>query len=166
MATVNKSGNYQLKSTDVDVSITAGPTATVTIVPPIPYTVNGQRFLTLYPAQSVSLKLSQKNWSTSNSYTASQIANIPFESVTATNTQQAINQLAAGAYMIDTFYTVAGQNTYTRTALMNKTVVTVNYGNMVLIPSQWTKPYASTQFTLTDTSFPVEDGTYVTIFYR
>ena len=61
---VEKSGNYQLSVSDVDIQITAGAVATVKIVPPIPYSINRERFITILPAQSVILKLNTtaKNW--------------------------------------------------------------------------------------------------------
>jgi len=62
--TVSRSSNYQLLVSDVDIQITAGATATVKIVPPIPYSVDRQRSITILPAQSVVLKLNTtaKNW--------------------------------------------------------------------------------------------------------
>lgn len=59
---VEKSGSYQLSVSDTDIQITAGAIATVKIVPPIPYSINGQRSITILPAQSIVLKLNSKNW--------------------------------------------------------------------------------------------------------
>jgi hypothetical protein len=214
MVTVNTSGSYQLKTTDVDITISTGAIATVVIVPPIPYTIGGQKSVTLLPAQSITLKLNQKNWAISGNtqannippleankylsndgtrllwraiisgvssvfgrtgnvtaqdgdYTASQVTFVPSGNITATNVQDAIEQLnTQSEHTVDPFYTVALQTAYTIPELANTTVIQVQYGNMMLIPTQWDKPFSSDIFTFTDTSFPVEDGTYVVIKYK
>lgn len=62
--TVNivKTGNFYLSVSDTDIQITAGAIATVKIIPPVPYSINGQRSINILPAQSVVLKLNAKNW--------------------------------------------------------------------------------------------------------
>lgn len=66
---------------------------------------------------------------------------------------------------IDQFTTVANQTAYTRPVLENRTVWIAVDDNVVLKPSQFSKPYASSVFTLLDNSFPVDAGHTITIFY-
>lgn len=60
--TINKTGKYYLQVTDSAIEIRAGVLATITIVPPVPYTVNRQQTLTLLPSNSIVLQLNVRNW--------------------------------------------------------------------------------------------------------
>lgn len=110
VVTVSKTSTYYLKATQTEVTITSGALATVTISPPITYTINRENVLRLSPGQSASLVLNGKNWessslvtsvfgrkgnviSQSGDYTASQITNLPSGNIEATTVQDAIDEL-------------------------------------------------------------------------
>lgn len=66
----------------------------------------------------------------------------------------------------DSFTTSEGVNSYTRQLIANKYIVSVIFGNMALIPSQWSHSFGSSTIEFTDTAFPIEAGTYVVIIYH
>lgn len=74
--TVNKTSTYYLQTTDTEITIAAGVLATVTVAPPIPYSINNKKTLTLLPAQTIVLKLSGKNWEISGDTQANKIPNL------------------------------------------------------------------------------------------
>lgn len=63
------------------------------------------------------------------------------------------------------FQTTANQAAYTISKLNNRYVRSVTLGNLPLTPAQYTKPLASSVFTLTDVPFGVDADVWVTIFY-
>lgn len=63
------------------------------------------------------------------------------------------------------FETTNATNTYTITKLKHRHVLLVTQDNLPLRPTQWSKPFASDQFTITDTEFAVTAGQTITIFY-
>ena len=64
------------------------------------------------------------------------------------------------------FQTTANVNAYQFDVLKNKTIVFVLFDNMPLTPGQWSFNSTTGTLTLTDTTFPIETGQWVTIGYK
>src|SRR5690349_9507113 len=60
--------------------------------------------------------------------------------------------------------TVAGQRTYTNSALEGRTIISVQYGNVMLADEQFT--LEGEDFIITDESFDVEEDVFLKITYK